>query len=137
MESLDEKLRSIVDKCIPQLKPFEDHYRDIHEHPELGTQEERTSAIAASHLKQSGYEVITRIGGHGVVGVLKNGEGPTVLLRADMDALPLREITGVPYASKVEAIDTDGEKKPVMHAWYVWPRTNSSIPFILAAYADL
>lgn len=116
MVTLHDKLRSIVDNFRPELKPFEDHYRHFHENPELGTQEERTSEIAASHLKANGYEVITRIGGYGVVGVLKNGEGPTVLLRADMDALPIQEVTGLPYASKVEAIDTDGDKKPVMHA---------------------
>lgn len=116
MSTLHEKLRCIVDGFCPELEPFEDHYRDFHENPELGTQEERTSKIAASHLKANGYDVITRIGGYGVVGVLKNGEGPTVLLRADMDALPLREITGLSYASMAETVDTDGDKKPIMHA---------------------
>lgn len=116
MTTLHNKLRSIVDDFRPELEPFEDHYRHFHKNPELGPQEKRTSEIAASHLKANGYNVITQIGGYGVVGVLKNGEGPTVLLRADMDALPIREITGLPYASKAEAVDTDGDKKPIMHA---------------------
>ncbi|KAF2726753.1 metal-dependent amidase/aminoacylase/carboxypeptidase [Polyplosphaeria fusca] len=116
MASSENKACSIVDHYGPDLEPFEDHYRDFHQNPELGTQEERTSAIAASHLQEAGYEVITHIGGFGVVGVLKNGHGPTVLLRADMDALPIREQTGLPYASTLEAVDTDGDRKPVMHA---------------------
>lgn len=109
-------LRSIIDDFRPELGPFEDVYRDLHRHPELGTQETRTSRIASEHLRGAGYDVTTGIGGHGLVGVIKNGSGPVVLLRADMDALPIRETTGLPYASTVEAVDTDGEKKPVMHA---------------------
>ena len=109
------QLHSIIEESRPNLGPFEDVYRDLHRNPELGQQEKRTSGIAASHLKEAGYDVTTNIGGYGVVGVLKNGEGPTVLLRADMDALPILEQTGLDYASTVEAIDTDGEKKPVMH----------------------
>jgi amidohydrolase len=115
-ETSSSALRSIVDECRPSLDPFEAVYRDIHQHPELGQQEKRTSQLAASHLNEAGYEVTTNIGGYGLVGVLKNGKGPTVLLRADMDALPIRERTGLPYASTAEAVDTDGEKKPVMHA---------------------
>jgi amidohydrolase len=109
-------LHSIIEEFRPDLEPFEHTYRDIHQHPELGQQELRTSAIAASHLREAGYNVTTNIGGHGLVGLLRNGEGPTVLLRSDMDALPIREQTGLPYASIAEAVDTDGEKKPVMHA---------------------
>jgi amidohydrolase len=109
-------LRSIIEEFRPKLEPFEAKYRDIHQHPELGKQEARTSAIATSHLREAGYATTTNIGGYGLAGVLKNGEGPTVLLRADMDALPLREKTGLAYASIVETVDTDGETKPVMHA---------------------
>jgi amidohydrolase len=116
MEVPHNLVHSIINEFLPELKPYEDVYRDLHSHPELGQQEERTSGIAASHLRDAGYDVTTNIGGHGVTGVLKNGSGPTVLLRADMDALPIRENTGLSYASTVEAVDMDGEKKPVMHA---------------------
>jgi amidohydrolase len=116
MEVPHNLVHSIINEFLPELKPYEDVYRDLHSHPELGQQEERTSGIAASHLRDAGYDVTTNIGGHGVTGVLKNGSGPTVLLRADMDALPISENTGLSYASTVEAVDMDGEKKPVMHA---------------------
>ena len=109
-------LRSIIEEFRPGLGPFETTYKDLHQHPELGRQEKRTSGIAESHLQEAGYDVVTNIGGYGVTGTLKNGEGPTVLLRADMDALPIREKTGLLYASSVEAIDTDGVQRPVMHA---------------------
>jgi len=110
------KIRSIIEEFRPDLGHYEDVYRDLHQHPELGKQEKRTSEIAASHLRKEGYDVTTSIGGHGLAGVLRNGEGPTILLRADMDALPIKEVTGLPYASTSESVDTDGEKKPVMHA---------------------
>lgn len=109
-------LRSIVEKFRPDLGFYEDVYRDIHQHPELGKQEKRTSDIAASHLEEAGYDVTTNIGGYGVAGVMKNGEGPTILLRADMDALPIKEQTGLSYASTTETVDTNGEQQPVMHA---------------------
>jgi len=79
-------------------------YRDIHSHPELSMQETRTAGIAADKLKGAGYEVTTGVGKTGVVGLIRNGEGPTVMLRADMDALPVTEETGVPYASKVPGV---------------------------------
>ena len=82
----------------------EDLYRDLHSHPELSHQEHRTAAAVADRLGTAGYEVITGVGGTGVVGVLRNGGGPTVLLRADMDALPLTEDTGLPYASTVDGV---------------------------------
>ena len=82
----------------------EDLYRDLHSHPELSHQEHRTAAAVADRLGTAGYEVITGVGGTGVVGVLRNGAGPTVLLRADMDALPLTEDTGLPYASTVDGV---------------------------------
>ena len=75
-------------------------YKDIHANPELAMQEHRTAGIAADWLRKHGYEVTEKIGGTGVVGLLRNGEGATVLLRADMDALPMKENTGLPYASK-------------------------------------
>src|SRR5689334_11047501 len=74
-------------------------YRTVHQHPELSNQEVKTAAMAAGALREAGYEVHDQIGTTGVVGVLRNGEGPSVLARADMDALPMREQTGLPYAS--------------------------------------
>src|SRR3954463_9509553 len=94
----------------------EELYRDVHQHPELSHQEQRTASKAAERLREAGYEVHEGIGGTGVVGVLRNGDGPVVLLRADMDALPVPEATGLPYASEVTASDADGNEVPVMHA---------------------
>ena len=95
---------------------LEEFYKDLHAHPELGHQEHRTGARVAEHLGSRGYQVHRGIGGTGVVGVLANGDGPTVLMRADMDALPVREDTGVPYASTVTAEDASGRQVPVAHA---------------------
>ena len=90
-------------------------YRDLHQHPELSHQEHHTADVVAPWLQQAGYQV-HRIADTGVLGVLANGDGPTVLLRADMDALPVREATSLPYASTRTGIDTDGSSAPVMHA---------------------
>ena len=98
------------------LPGLEALYTDIHAHPELSMQETRTAGLAADHLRAAGYDVTTGIGKTGVVGLLRNGDGPTVMLRADMDALPVEEATGVPYASKVTATDREGKSVPVMHA---------------------
>ncbi|MBC2869653.1 amidohydrolase [Streptomyces mexicanus] len=91
-------------------------YRDLHAHPELGFAEHRTAGIVAERLRAAGYETATGVGRTGVVGVLRNGEGPTVAVRADMDALPVREQTGLPYASTARASDGEGREVPVMHA---------------------
>ena len=91
-------------------------YTDLHSHPELSMQETRTAGLAAERLRAAGYEVATGVGNTGVVGLLRNGTGPTVMLRADMDALPVEEATGVAYASKVKATDREGKTVPVMHA---------------------
>jgi amidohydrolase len=91
-------------------------YTDLHANPELGFQETRTAALVAEHLSASGFEVTTGVGGTGVVGLLSNGDGPLVLLRADMDALPVEEKTGLPYASVARATTTSGTEAPVMHA---------------------
>lgn len=98
------------------LPDLESVYKDLHAHPELSMQETRTAGIAADRLRDAGYEVTTGVGKTGVVGLLRNGEGPTVMLRADMDALPVQEATGLPYASHVSALDTAGKTAPVMHA---------------------
>ncbi|HUN84810.1 MAG TPA: M20 family metallopeptidase [Terracidiphilus sp.] len=98
------------------LPDLESLYKDIHSHPELSMQEKRTADIAAQRLRAGGYDVIAGIGKTGIAGILKNGDGPTVMLRADMDALPVREATGLPYASSATAIDNEGKTVPVMHA---------------------
>lgn len=95
---------------------LEELYTDLHRHPELSYQEHRTAKIAAEGLRERGIEVIEGVGRTGVVGVLKNGDGPVVLLRADMDALPVAEETGLEYASTERGIDPDGNDVPVMHA---------------------
>ena len=94
----------------------EDFYRHLHAHPELSHQEQNTAVKVAERLRSLGYQVRDGIGGTGVVGILANGDGPRVLMRADMDALPVREATGLPYASSVTATDADGVEVPVMHA---------------------
>ncbi|WP_347350464.1 amidohydrolase [Intrasporangium sp.] len=94
----------------------EELYRDLHAHPELSHQEQRTAEAVASRLSAAGCEVHTGVGGTGVVGILRNGTGPRVLLRADMDALPVREATDLPYASTATATDSAGVDLPVMHA---------------------
>ncbi len=91
-------------------------YKDLHSHPELSLHEMRTSARLAKELEKLGFKVTTRFGGTGVVGVLSNGKGPTVLVRTDMDALPVTEKTGVPYASKVRVRDKNDNEVGVMHA---------------------
>ena len=103
----------------PKLDSYEQLYKHLHSHPELSQQESQTAELIASHLRtlSSDLDIRTSIGGHGLIGILRNGSGPTVLLRADFDALPIREKTGLPYASTVEMVDeADGLKKPVMHA---------------------
>jgi amidohydrolase len=98
------------------LPTLEAAYKDIHAHPELSMQENRTAGIAAKHLADNGYEVTTGVGKTGVVGLLRNGDGPTVMLRADMDALPIQEDTGLDYASRATATDAEGKTVPVAHA---------------------
>ena len=97
------------------LSDLEALYKDVHSHPELSMQETRTAGLAADRLRAAGYEVSTGVGKTGVVGLLRNGEGPTVMLRADMDALPIQEATGLPYASKATATDREGKTVPVAH----------------------
>ena len=97
----------------PALQKF---YTDLHLHPELSLMEEKTSAKVAAGLRAAGFEVTEKFGGYGVVGVLQNGAGPTLLIRTDMDALPVLEETGLPYASTVRVTDLSGHDVPVMHA---------------------
>jgi hippurate hydrolase len=106
-------LESGINDLLPELERV---YTDIHAHPELSMQETRTAGIAADRLRGAGYDVADGIGQTGVVGLLRNGDGPTVMLRADMDALPVAEQTGLPYASTQTATDSTGKTVPVMHA---------------------
>src|SRR4051794_2223074 len=101
-----------LDGLLPDLEAL---YKDLHSHPELSMQEARTAGAAADPLRAAGYEVTTGVGKTGVVGLLRNGDGPTLMLRADMDALPVEEATGLPYASKVTASDREGKTVPVGH----------------------
>jgi hippurate hydrolase len=113
--------QSLADVELPSLLGI---YKDIHTHPELSGHEERTAALVAKELRAAGCQVTEHLGkyeksdlkGYGVVGVMKNGDGPTVLVRTDMDALPVEEETGLPYASKVVAKNDEGKDVHVMHA---------------------
>jgi hippurate hydrolase len=113
--------QSLADAELPSLLGM---YKDLHTHPELSGQEERTAALVAKELRAAGCEVTEHLGkyensklkAYGVVGVMKNGEGPTVLVRTDMDALPVEEETGLPYASKVIAKNDEDKDVHVMHA---------------------
>src|SRR6266699_2111925 len=113
--------QSLADAELPALLTI---YKDIHAHPELSGHEERTSAIIAKELRAAGCQVTDHLGkyeksdlkGYGVIGVMKNGDGPTVLVRTDMDALPVEEQTGLPYSSKVVAKNDEGKDVHVMHA---------------------
>ncbi|HTR22614.1 MAG TPA: amidohydrolase [Terriglobales bacterium] len=91
-------------------------YLDLHEHPELSSHETQTAAKLAERLRNLGYEVTEHVGGTGIVAILKNGSGPTIMLRTELDALPVEEKTGLPYASKAHAKDDSGHDVPVMHA---------------------
>ncbi|WP_026090582.1 amidohydrolase [Sandarakinorhabdus sp. AAP62] len=91
-------------------------YKDLHTHPELSFQEIRSAGILAAEARAAGFEVTEKVGRTGVVAVLKNGKGPTLLIRADMDGLPVKEATGLPYASKAMGSYGDGPMTPVMHA---------------------
>src|SRR5215469_14922249 len=109
--SSDPVLRNL-DGLLPDLEAL---YKDVHSHPELSMQEMRTAGLAAERLRAAGYEVTRGVGKTGVVGVLRNGDGPTVMLRADMDALPVEEATGLPYASRSTATNREGKTVPVSH----------------------
>ncbi|KAL5090772.1 hypothetical protein Trisim1_004078 [Trichoderma cf. simile WF8] len=116
-DGASQRAASLIKQYRPDMTFYRDTYRQLHSMPELSGQEEGTARLVADYLTSLGsFEVFTNIGGHGVAGVLTNGEGPTILLRADMDALPLLEKTGLPYASVRTQVDKSGVEKPVMHA---------------------
>ena len=110
-----ESAQAILEPLEALLPDLETLYKDVHSHPELSMQETRTAGIAADRLREAGYDVTTGVGKTGVVGLMRNGDGPTVMLRADMDALPIEEATGLDYASKVTAKDQAGKVVPVGH----------------------
>lgn len=111
-------ISTILSTSKPDLKPYEELYKRLHEFPGLSLQEHLAAETAAKYLRElDGFDVRTNIGGTGLTGILENGEGKTILLRADIDALPVEELTGLPYASKKREVDVeDGIEKPVMHA---------------------
>lgn len=104
---------SVARSELPSLVSL---YKELHSNPELSMQEGETAARIAKELRQAGFEVTDKVGGHGVVGVLRNGAGPVILVRTDMDALPVKEQTGLPYASTRSAKDDSGRQVDVMHA---------------------
>ncbi len=108
-----EAILAPIDGMLPDLETL---YKGIHAHPELSMQETRTANLAAERLRAAGFDVTTGVGKTGVVGLLRNGNEPVVMLRADMDALPVKEATGLPYASKVTVKDSEGKTVPVAHA---------------------
>jgi len=109
--------RAVIDAEIERLYPqIEALYQHLHSNPELSLREEKTGARVAEELRKLGVEVADKVGGHGVVGVLRRGTGTTVLIRGDMDALPVKEQTGLPYASKVRTTNDQGAEVSVMHA---------------------
>jgi amidohydrolase len=110
---LRKQVATQVANAYPRLEPL---YKHLHANPELSSREEKTSQRLADELEQLGFTVTRKVGGHGVVGVLSNGVGPSVLVRTDLDALPVTEQTGAPYASAVKATDDKGNAVGVMHA---------------------
>jgi hippurate hydrolase len=113
MSDFVSEFSSAFEHVLPMVEAI---YKDIHQHPELSMQEVRTAGIAAQKLRDAGFTVTERIGKTGVVGLLKNGDGPIVMMRADMDALPMSEKTGLPYASTATGENQKGETVPVDHS---------------------
>ncbi|MFA6701095.1 MAG: amidohydrolase [Dysgonamonadaceae bacterium] len=112
IKSIIQKLDNNIEKLLPEL---EEIYKDLHRNPELSMQETRTAKIASDYLTKYRYDVTTNVGANGVVGLMQNGEGPVVMLRADMDALPVAETTGLPYASTKISRDEEGLEVGVSH----------------------
>lgn len=108
-----DPLTDAVRRDLPSLMEL---YRDLHAHPELSMQERRSAGLLAAEARRLGFDVTTGVGGTGVVAVLRNGPGPTLLIRADMDALPVEEQTGLPFASRVRGTTREGNETGVMHA---------------------
>jgi amidohydrolase len=107
---------AVAQKIGAEYRSLDAIYKDLHTHPELSLMEERSAGVVARELRAAGLEVVEHVGGYGVVGVLKNGPGPTLLVRSDLDALPVAEETGLPYASTVRVKDLTGTEVPTMQA---------------------
>src|SRR5450631_263039 len=109
-----------ITQAVPEIATLEPEleglYRDLHEHPELAFHEQRTAAALADRLRALGYDVTTGVGGTGLVAILRNGSGPVVMLRTELDALPIEEKTGLPFASKAKGLDSEGKVVSVAHA---------------------
>lgn len=120
-KSGEDGVGAIISKYRPDLESYEEMYKNLHAHGELSMQERNTAKMVAEHLQKlsSDFDIRTNIGGTGLIAILDNqtkGKGKTILLRAEMDALPVKERTEFSYASSKEMKDTDGQTKPVMHA---------------------
>ena len=111
--SKNNNFENFIESEIPYLREL---YIDIHKNPEISLMEKETSIKLANELRKVGFEVEENFGGYGIVGILKNGEGPTILYRTDMDALPMEEKTGLPYASRVITKNIDGNDVGTMHS---------------------
>ena len=114
--AVKENAESIQKHIADEYVSLEKLYKHLHTHPELSLQEAQSAARVAKELRAAGFEVTEKVGGYGVVGVLKNGDGPTILVRTDMDALTVTEQTGLPYASRVRTRDKQDNEVGVMHA---------------------
>jgi amidohydrolase len=108
-----QSVDTYIDKIYPELDAL---YKHLHQNPELSLQEKETSARVAKELKALGYTVTENIGGYGVIGVFENGPGPVLLIRSDMDALPMEEKTGLSYASTKKGISNDGKETFITHS---------------------
>jgi hippurate hydrolase len=108
--------QSVADSIAQDMPGLMTTYRDLHSHPELSFQEVRSAGIMAAAARKAGFDVTEKVGKTGIVAVMKNGEGPTVLIRADMDALPVEEQTGLSFASKQRGVSTAGVESGIMHA---------------------
>ena len=114
---LSDKIRDIVSSCRPSLDKYEELYKYLHQNGELSKCEKETAQLIALQLTKISpdLKIVTGIGGHGLIAILRNGSGKTILIRADMDALPVQEQTKLPYNSTKTMADADGNIKPVMH----------------------
>ncbi len=114
--SVASRTALVIERASDRTQWFTEFYRDLHRNPELSFEEVRTASKLAGVLRGAGFDVTEGVGRTGVVGILRNGEGPTVLLRGDMDALPVTEATGLAYASAARGVTPNGEEVGVMHA---------------------
>src|SRR5262249_11838229 len=113
---LKARMSAVQEHLQAEQASLEALYKHLHSHPELSFHEEKTAARLAQELRELGFQVTEKVGGHGVVGIFRNGAGPTVMVRTDMDGLPVIELTKLDYASKVRVRDKNDNEVGVMHA---------------------